>query len=272
MSVRFWGVRGTLPTPGGGTTRYGGETSCVEVRCGGRILIIDAGTGLRRLGAVLEREESGVDADIFFSHYHMDHILGFPFFRPAYAPQNRLTLWSSHSSPETSLVQALNQLMSPPLFPATLDAMRARLAFRSFQCGETLTPYTDIAVRTAPLRHPGGATGYRIECRGKAVAYVCDTEHVAGALDKNVLSLADHADLIIYDATYTDDEYRANIGWGHSTWREGIRIAEAASAKMLALFHHAPDHDDVFMDSIACEAAAARSNTIVAHEGLCLKL
>jgi len=244
----------------------------VEVRCGGRILIIDAGTGLRRLGAVLEREESGVDADIFFSHYHMDHILGFPFFRPAYAPQNRLTLWSSHSSPETSLVQALNQLMSPPLFPATLDAMRARLAFRSFQCGETLTPYTDIAVRTAPLRHPGGATGYRIECRGKAVAYVCDTEHVAGALDKNVLSLADHADLIIYDATYTDDEYRANIGWGHSTWREGIRIAEAASAKMLALFHHAPDHDDVFMDSIACEAAAARSNTIVAHEGLCLKL
>jgi phosphoribosyl 1,2-cyclic phosphodiesterase len=227
---------------------------------------------LRHLGAALERERSEIDADIFFSHCHIDHILGLPFFAPAYAAQNRFRLWAGRPPLVVPLAEALGRLMSAPLFPATVEALKAKIEFREFRCGETLTPHPNIMVRTASLQHPDGATGYRIEYGGKAVAYITDTEHRPGTMDANVLGLADRADLMIYDATFTEDEYRQHVGWGHSTWEVGVRLAESANAKTLALFHHAPEHDDAFMDAIAAKAAAARLNTIVAREGLLLTL
>ena len=272
MSVRFWGVRGTIPSPGPDKVRYGGETSCVEVRCGGRLLILDAGSGLRRLGAALQREQAAIDADIFLSHCHIDHVLGLPFFAPAYVAQNRFRLWSARLAGQMTLAAGLQRLMSAPLFPATVELLKAHMQFNDFPCGETLMPHPGIVVRTAPLQHPDGATGYRIEHAGKAVAYVTDTEHRDGGADANVLALAERADLMIYDATYTQDEYRAHVGWGHSTWQEGVRLAAAARVSTLALFHHAPEHDDAFMDAIAAQAAATRPGTIVAREGLCLEL
>jgi phosphoribosyl 1,2-cyclic phosphodiesterase len=127
-----------------------------------------------------------------------------------------------------------------------------------------------MILRTGPLNHPNRATGYRLEHNGKAVAYITDTEHELGRRDNNVLQIVDRADIMIYDCTYTDEEYPAHKNWGHSTWQEGVRLANAAKVKTLVLFHHDPDHDDDFMDRVAADAAEARPGTIVAHEGLVL--
>jgi phosphoribosyl 1,2-cyclic phosphodiesterase len=147
----------------------------------------------------------------------------------------------------------------------------AKVRFVDFAAGATLAPHPDIRLVTAPLNHPNGATGYRIEFAAKAVAYVTDTEHRPDGPDRNVLALADHADVMIYDATYTDAEYPKHKDWGHSTWQEGVRLADAAQVSTLVLFHHDPGHDDTFMDRIAADAAAARPGTIVAQEGLVLR-
>jgi phosphoribosyl 1,2-cyclic phosphodiesterase len=272
MSVRFWGVRGTIPSPGPTTLRYGGNTACVEVRCDGKLIILDGGSGLRWLGAALQAEAAPVDADAFYTHFHLDHLVGLPFFAPAYRPGNRFRLWAPKLMAGSTFELAIDQLMSAPLLPVRRDVLKADIELRNFLCGETLIPRPDIVVRTAPLNHPNGAAGYRIEYGGKVLAYVTDTEHHPGVLDRNVLDLADRADLMIYDATYTEAEYPAHVGWGHSTWEEGVRIANAAGVKVLALFHHDPAHDDDFLDAVGAEATAARPGTIVAREGAMMTL
>ncbi len=141
------------------------------------------------------------------------------------------------------------------------------IGFRDFDCGDTLEPHPGIVIRTAPLDHPNGAVGYRIEHDGKILAYVTDTEHGSSGLDSNVLELSAGADLMIYDASYTEAEYQAHIGWGHSTWEQAVRLADAANVKSLALFHHDPSHDDDLLDTIGDAAAAARAGTSVAREG-----
>ncbi len=161
--------------------------------------------------------------------------------------------------------------MSAPLFPIPIDIFAAKLEFRDFLVGEVLQPHPGITLRTGPLNHPDGATGYRVEYNGKAVAYITDTEHRPGERDTNILRLVERADVMIYDATYTDEEYPARHGWGHSTWQEAVRLADAAQVGTLVIFHHDPDHDDAFMDRVAAEAAAARPGTIVAQEGLVLR-
>ena len=270
MSVRFWGVRGSIACPGPDTVRYGGNTSCVEVRCGENLLIFDAGTGLRALGRSLAAEGADVDADLFCSHTHLDHVCGFPFFAPCYGRGNRLRVWAGHLPAGEDIRSIFHMMMSAPLFPDVMETFPAAIEFRNFGCGETLTPRPDIAIRTASLNHPGGATGYRVEWRGKSVAYVTDTEHRAGALDPQVLGLVQDADVAIYDAQYTDQDYGPHAGWGHSTWREAVKIADRASVKTLVLFHHDPARTDAVLDAIGAEAAAARSGTIVAKEGLTL--
>jgi phosphoribosyl 1,2-cyclic phosphodiesterase len=269
LLVRFWGVRGSAACPGPATMRYGGNTACVEVRCGERLIIFDAGSGLRALGLALADET--VDADLFLTHCHLDHVWGLPFFEPCYTPTTRLRLWAGNLLPEFTLRQTVGRLMDEPLFPGGPDLFRAQMEYRDFRCGETLQPHPGVTLRTAALNHPNSATGYRLEYAGQAVAYLTDTEHAPGTLDDNVLALARDADLMIYDSTYADEEYPANAGRGHSTWQQGVRLAETAHAKRLAIFHHAPSRDDVALDRIACEAQAARPGTIVAAEGLALR-
>lgn len=269
FSVRFWGVRGSIPCPGPDYVQYGGNTSCVEVRCGDRLLILDGGTGLRPLGHHLAGQEP-LEADIFFSHTHFDHVSGLPFFKPFFAKANRFRLWAGHLRPGAGLAQILRDMMVAPFFPIPIDRFAAEKVFCDFTAGETLHPHPGIAVRTAPLNHPNGATGYRIEYRGKSVCYVTDTEHVVGTPDENVLALIRGADLVIYDGTYTDEEFPRFVTWGHSTWQEGVRLAEAAGVGRLVVFHHDPGHDDAFMDRIAAEMERARPGTVVAREGLTL--
>ena len=269
--VRFWGVRGSIACPGEATARYGGNTPCIEMRCGERLLIFDAGTGVRLLGGTLEAAGE-VDADLFFSHTHFDHIVGLPFFCPAYKPENRFQVWAGHLGPDYGIEQALRLAMQAPLFPVPLDVFKAGIVFHDFSAGETLDPRPDIRVRTAPLNHPDGATGYRAEYGGKSVCYVTDTEHVRGETDRNILSLIADADVVIYDSTYTDEEFETFLGWGHSTWQEGVRLCQAAGAKSLVIFHHNPDHDDAAMDRIGDAAGKPFAGATVAREGMVLRL
>ena len=272
LTIRFWGVRGSIPCPGAETIRYGGNTSCVEMRCGRHVLIFDAGSGLQPLGKELVGMGRPVDVDLFYSHTHLDHILGLPFFAPGYSAGSRIRFWAGHLKPAGSDIRSvLKQMMSAPLFPVPIDIFEAKLDFRDFTAGETLTPYTGIKLVTAPLNHPDGATGYRVEFAGKAVAYITDTEHHAGTSDPNVLHLMRGADVAIYDSTYTDEEYARHRHWGHSTWEEGVRLAKEAHCKQLVIFHHDPSHTDAMMDQIAAAAIKAKPGTVVAHEGLIIQ-
>jgi phosphoribosyl 1,2-cyclic phosphodiesterase len=274
LTVRFWGVRGTLAIPGPGTLRYGGNTSCVEVALGRRSVIFDAGTGIKKLGDLLLGQGGPIEADILFSHCHMDHICGVPFFAPFYDKQqrHRIRLWAGNLAPRGNIEAAVRSIVSPPLFPIEIDVFKAKPQFRDFQGGETLDLGDGIIARTGMLNHPGGAIGYRLECAGKAIAYITDTEHRPGELDATVLSLVQNADLMIYDCTYTDEEFPDYVGWGHSTWQQAVRLAAAAGAKKLAVFHHDPDHDDAFMEKVEAAAAKAHPGAFVAREGLVLPL
>jgi phosphoribosyl 1,2-cyclic phosphodiesterase len=272
LTVRFWGVRGTLPTPGPDTVRYGGNTSCVEVELGHRSVIFDAGSGIKKLGERLAAQPGNVETDILFSHCHMDHVCGVPFFAPFYAAQNRIRLWAGNLPPKETLEATIRSIMSPPLFPIEIEAFNAEVQFRDFNAGEMLDLGGGIKIRTGMLNHPGGAVGYRLECGGKSVAYITDTEHRPEELDRTVLSLVQNADLMIYDCTYTDEEFPDHIGWGHSTWQQAARLANAAQVKKLAVFHHDPDHDDAFLRKVETEAAKAHPGAFVAREGAVLRL
>lgn len=268
--VRFWGVRGSIACPGEEYQRYGGNTSCLEIRYGDQLLIFDAGTGLRRLGAHLAvngTPSDGLIGDLFLTHTHHDHIVGLPFFVPMFNPKNRIRIWAGHLAPEETLHDILCRFMAAPLFPVPPKVFAADVSYHDFHSGEVLQPRPDIRLRTAPLNHPNGATGYRIEAGGKSICYVTDTEHRDGELDEKIVDLIRDSDVMIYDSSYTDEEYPRFQGWGHSTWQEGVRLCDRAGVKRLVIFHHDPAHDDEFMDRIADEAERLRPGTVVAREG-----
>ncbi|NJO79141.1 MAG: MBL fold metallo-hydrolase [Cyanobacteria bacterium RM1_2_2] len=268
--IRFWGVRGSIACPGQSTVRYGGNTSCIEILVGGQRLIFDGGTGLRVLGQSLLSQGS-VEAHLFFTHSHWDHIQGFPFFVPAFVPGNRFHIYGTVAPNGSTIEQRLNDQMLHPNFPVPLQIMGADLKFYDLAIGE-LVQVGEVRVENALLNHPGESVGYRISWQNHAVAYITDTEHFPERLDENVLQLADRADVLIYDSTYTDEEYycekSSKIGWGHSTWQEAVKVAKAANVKKLVIFHHDPLHDDGFMDQVKEDTARQFPNSIVAWEGL----
>ena len=270
FSVTFWGVRGSIACPGPDTVRYGGNTSCLDVMCGDVRMIFDGGTGLRKLGTKLVGL-GPLDTDIFFTHSHFDHVCGLPFFVPFFIPGNKIRLWAGHLLPENTLQHVLIELMIAPLFPVPPEIFQADVTYNNFHSGEILTPHDGVKIRTIPLNHPNRATGYRIDFDGKSICYLTDTEHTEDGLDRNILGLIAGADLVIYDATYTDQEYPKFKGFGHSTWQEGLRLVETAGAETLVIFHHDPSHDDDFMDEIARQAETARSGAVVAREGMTLR-
>jgi len=266
MQIRFWGVRGSVACPGPDTVRYGGNTPCIEVRCGKHLLIFDAGTGLRALGNKLIKNIPS-DIDIFLTHCHLDHVTGLPFFAPFFSEKCRIRIWAGNLLPSTNVEQVLRKLMSSPLFPVEVEVFKAAIEFHDFLTGEILHPHKGVKLVTAPLDHPDGASGYRVEYGGRVFALISDTAGFPGRSDRELVSLAQGADLIIYDATFTEDEIATRASWGHSTWVRGVRLAEKAGAKQLCLFHHDPSHNDDFMDSLAAEANNARPGTIAAREG-----
>ncbi|HVO01123.1 MAG TPA: MBL fold metallo-hydrolase [Candidatus Cybelea sp.] len=270
FTVRFWGVRGSIACCSADYARYGGNTSCVEIRCGDHELIFDAGTGIRPLGKQLIRAMP-VTANVFFTHTHLDHIVGLPFFAPLYKPGNKIRIWSGHLEAPLTFQDALCHMMAPPLFPVPPAVFASEPEVHDFRAGETLRPVDGVVLKTTPLNHPNGATGYRVEYEGKSVCYVTDCEHNGKGPEPAVVELIKGADVFIYDTSYTDEEYPIFKGWGHSTWQEGVRLADAAGVKTLVLFHHDPSHTDAAMDRIAEAAAAARPGTIAAREGMIIE-
>lgn len=269
--LKFWGVRGSIACPSPNHVAYGGNTSCIELRVGGRVVILDAGTGIRGLGHDFMQRRLK-HADLLLTHSHWDHINGFPFFAPAFSPDCSFHIMAGHLMQQGGIEAILASQMTHPMFPVPLGAMRAKLTFDDFDVGGTIALGDGIEVRTAPLRHPNGATGYRVEYGGRSVCYVTDTEHVPGKLDQNVLRLIEGADLVIYDSTYTDAEFPAKVGWGHSTWQEGVRLCRAAGVKRMAIFHHDPEHEDAFMERLEDEARRTWEGTLVARDNMELTL
>jgi phosphoribosyl 1,2-cyclic phosphodiesterase len=265
--VRIWGARGSLPAPAAENWEFGSDTCCVEMRCGDRILIFDAGSGAAGLGARMI-EEGTSDFDLFFTHCHFDHILGLPFLKPLYLKEVNARIYAGHFENGMTCKGMAEAFMGPPFFPLTPKYFRAQITYADFRPPELLSPHPGISISTVRLRHPNGAVGYRVDYAGRSVCYITDVEHIPGELDADLLETIRGADVMIYDTMYTDDELPACRGFGHSTWQQGVRLCKAAGVRRLVLFHHRPGRDDEGLRAIERLAQAEFANSIVARTGL----
>jgi phosphoribosyl 1,2-cyclic phosphodiesterase len=269
MRIKFWGVRGSTPTPQVDNLRYGGNTPCLEFRSdGGSLLIVDCGSGLRLLGKALLAEfgVKPIRAHVLLSHYHWDHIQGLPFFAPLYHEANQFHFYS-YRLPGGSVEEALEGQMAYPYFPVDMTAMQALRTFTEIQQG----PFRldDFVIHARRVNHPQGCLAFRIENNGKAVLYATDNEPGDPASDGAILELARGADTLIFDCQYTWDQILGrNRGWGHNTWEEGVRICQEAGVRQLILFHHDPDRSDAAVDQVQAAAQARFPNSHAAHEGM----
>jgi phosphoribosyl 1,2-cyclic phosphodiesterase len=271
FQVKFWGVRGSVPVSGPDFARFGGNTPCIEVRCGSNRLLFDAGSGIREAGLDMLADQT-TDVDLFFTHSHYDHIIGLPFFKPIYNPAITVNIWSGHLAGQITTQQLVKQFISPPFFPVRLDICKASLAFHDFRAGDILTPRPGISIRTFTLNHPGGCIGYRIEWGGRSLALVFDIEHQPGVLDPTALELMTNADLAVYDSAFTESEMDRYRGFGHSTWEQGVKLALQAGTKRLVLFHHSPSRTDSEMALLERLAQEAFPNSRAASDGMLLDI
>ncbi len=293
LKIKFWGVRGSYPTPGADTIRYGGNTSCVEVSAGGRTIILDAGTGIIPLGRELAGQKRPLELLLLFSHLHHDHTQGFPFFIPAYIPNTRLHIFGPGGTPET-VKHVLEHNQSAETFPLSLRDMAAAKQIESVRESQVivwdeenvrvvgsasgLSPEAVVIRIHRSYAHPGGVYVYRISWRGRSVVYATDTEGYVG-MDRKLAAFARDADVLIHDAQYSEEHYRGMLagfpstqGYGHSTALMAAEVAASAETGELILFHHDPAYSD---DWVAAQEAAAKKlfpDSCAAYEGLEIRL
>jgi anti-anti-sigma factor len=271
MVVKFWGTRGSIPSPEPDCMKYGGDTSCVSIHSSDTTIILDAGTGIRKLGvSLLEDPSFSGKAYIFLSHSHWDHIQGFPFFKPAFIPGNEFYIHGAFKA-DQRLQTALKGQMGSIYFPVAIEDLQGSLKFIELIEEDTIAG--NLTVRSRALNHPGGCFGYRISDGTSIVTYCTDTEPRGEGTDEKVIELAQGSDVLIYDSQFTPEEYATNRkGWGHSTWQDAIKVAHEANVKKLVLFHHDPYHSDSQIDQMVSEAQVFFPNTIGASRGLELNL
>ena len=273
MRLKFWGVRGSTPTPERRNSRYGGNTPCLEIRLdNGTVLILDCGSGLRGLGKSLLREfgDEPIVAYIFLTHFHWDHIQGIPFFIPLYRKGNSF-FFHSVSTKARELKNAVEGQMVTPYFPVDMSIMGAVRHF--YDIGTKPININGAIINSTALNHPQGSVAYRIAADGGTLVYATDTEPGSKLHDHNIRKIAAGADVLIYDAQYTWEQLVGEKqGWGHSSWVEGVKIAQEAGVGRLVLFHHDPDHDDHYLDSLLAQARAKFPETLAAAEGLVLEI
>ena len=272
-TLRFWGTRGSIPTPGPGTTRYGGNTACLSISGAGRLVILDAGSGLRPLGHDLMARRNGpLQADILISHTHWDHIQGLPFFKPLSAPGNEFCIFGAAQN-GVALEEILRHQMDPMVFPVPLTALAAKVQVTEVVPGEF--SLTDFRVSAYRLRHPGTTLGYRLTPRtpGRSIAYVTDNELGEGGdypvgpdWRPGLANFLRGTDTLIHDAMYSEQIVQARRGWGHSTPREAVEIAGEAGCRRLVLFHHEPEHDDAAIDRLLEDTREFAHRTVPALE------
>src|SRR5262245_55417979 len=269
MRVRFWGVRGSTPTPQRENMGFGGNTSCTEIRTdNNEILILDGGTGIRLLGKELEQEfgNQPIRAHIFFSHFHLDHIQGIPFFRPLYSPRNHFTFYFAGRREANLVMDALAGMMANPYFPVDMSKLPCSRDYVDLV--EGTFDVADTKILVLPLDHPQGCVGYRIMQDGKVISYCTDVEHGAAWSDQNIRRLAKDTDLLIIDSQYTPEEMSEHVGWGHSSWKQAIETGIDCGAKKIVLYHHDPNHADPAVEEILKNALKLHPNVIAAREGL----
>jgi phosphoribosyl 1,2-cyclic phosphodiesterase len=253
FELRIWGARGSLPIASRTCSRFGGNTITLELRCGEHVLLFDAGSGFPLAGRALQAEGKR-RLHLFFSHSHYDHIMGLPFFLPLYDSGTTVTFWSGHLAGGMTTEAMIADFMRPPFFPVGPAVFTAETVNRTFLPGDRLRPCEGVELQTRMLNHPGGAIGYRIEYGGRSVAMIFDTGHVPGTLDPAVMELIGGADLFLYDATFTEEEFAGYPDFGHSTWQQGVRLAIAAGARRVGFVHHSPGRTDDELEGIEAEA------------------
>jgi len=268
--LKVWGARGSTPAPGRETERYGGDTTSMEVIIGGRSVLIDCGSGVRDLGKILVAGDV-TDIDILFSHFHLDHICGLPFFKPAYNPSAQIRVWAGHLEPDQDPREVLCRIMSPPIFPVAFDHLAACECQRFAPPGHLVLD-GGIEVDTIMLNHPNGSIGYRFTAAGKTLVTITDHEHGDPVFDAAVEEFVHGADVMIYDGMFDEGEYADFVGWGHSTWQEGLALAERAGVKVPVIFHHHPDRSDDELDAYAGAAAKRFPGALFAHQGMVIRL
>ncbi len=274
FQIRFWGVRGSIPTPGPSTVHYGGNTSCIQVSFkDGPVFILDAGTGIRELGNHFIRKNQPLSAYIFISHFHWDHIQGLPFFRPAFLPENRFLILGSDDA-AVKLDEIISFQMEPTYFPITIDDMQASISFQSIR--EENFTIEEVQIETIYLNHPGYALGFRFTYRDRSLVYISDNEPFeyenpqlrtvkkdllntkveevfdtfVENRDDKLISFCRDADILIHDTQYLPEEYESRKTWGHSPYNYTVNLAMESNCRQLFLFHHDPDHDDKTVDHV----------------------
>lgn len=271
MVIKFYGTRGSTPVCDPEFSEFGGNTTCVLVHWGEEdeyIFIFDAGTGIRKLGKEIMANKYlfAQKIAILFSHFHHDHIQGFPFFAPAYDPTKAIELVAYGENLKiTDLKEVLSKQMESTFFPVSLENMGAKFSFELRKIKQEIFP--DGQILTNSHNHPGGAHGYRIEDGEKSMVYCTDIEH-GKELDKSVINFSKNADVLIHDAQYTPEELTKHKGWGHSSWEQAIQVAEQANVKKLYLTHHDPDHDDNFLQEVEYQCQKRFPNCYLAREGM----
>lgn len=271
MEVTFWGTRGSIPVSGPKYAEFGGNTPCLQIALESTTdtVILDSGSGIRELGIRLVQTRAAHSRTIhlFLTHAHWDHIQGFPFFPPAFMPDFRLNIYCTKDARAI-----LDQQMSTPFFPVGLDVMGATKQFHHLAPGQA-TAIGEATLRHIPLPHPQESTAFRVDERGKSIVFATDTEHAPDHINETLRDLAEGADLLIYDAQYTADEYSAGKqGWGHSTYAEAVKLARAAHVGRLVLYSHDPGHDDEMLRKIEAAAQEQFPGTIAARDGFKVKL
>jgi len=273
--IKFWGVRGSNPTPDKDKMHYGGDTSCVEIRTKNNdLIILDMGTGLRNLGKqILEDQSYGDEINIFLSHYHWDHIMGFFYFAPLYDSRFTINIYGYNA--KTPINTLSNTLTNKNFWPVDKDAYQAKINFiempKSSNEQKSITVNkTNIYYSIHP--HPNGTNSFKVETDNKKIVYITDCEHPEGSLNENVVNIATECDFLIHDSHFTIQDLSLHKGWGHSSWKQCVDVAITSRAKQLCLFHFSPNYDDEKIKEIEMNAQKKFINTVAVYQGLVIDI